>query len=181
MLNLLVDVHGVLANFLKPFCDYHELLGIYENWPKGQYDIKTVTGIPWMEFPMDDLATLPEMSDYTEIMSVLTQHKITFISRVVHHQMAHAILTWLRQRVDPVSFIYAFSLKAEALPLDLVQSSVLIDDCDAEVNAWLEKGGKAILLPRPWNSGQGDPIQVLSEYLIDLDFESDSDLLEFEP
>jgi hypothetical protein len=181
MLNLFVDVHGVLANFLKPFCDYHELLGIYENWPKGQYDIETVTGIPWMEFPLDDIAALPEMPDYIEIMPLIAQHNVAFISRVAHHQMATAVLFWLQQRIDPISFLFTTSLKAEALPLEVVQSSVLIDDCDAEVNAWLEKGGKAILLPRPWNSGQGDPIQVLSEYLIDLDFESDSDLLEYEP
>lgn len=179
MLNLFVDVHGVLANFLKPFCDYHELLGVYENWPKGQYDIETVTGIHWMEFPLCDIATLPEMPDYCEIMALIVMHNIAFISRVAHEQMAFAVLHWLQQRIDPVSFAVSQSLKAYSIAQETVQSSVLIDDCDAEVNAWMAKGGKAILLPRPWNSGEGDPVQVLAEGLNDLDF--DSDLLEYEP
>jgi len=179
MLNLFVDVHGVLANFLKSFCDYHELLGVYENWPKGQYDIETVTGISWMEFPLCDIATLPEMPDYCEIMPLIVSHNVAFISRVAHEQMAGATFYWLQQRVTPPTFIFCETLKAHSLPQDTMQAGILIDDCDAEVDAWVAKGGKAILLPRPWNSGEGDPVQVLAERLNDLNF--DSDLLEYEP
>lgn len=32
---------------------------------------------------------------------------------------------------------------------------LLIDDSDAQVNAWREAGGQAILVPRPWNSLHG--------------------------
>jgi len=43
--------------------------------------------------------------------------------------------------------------------------SLLVDDSDKNVNLFREKGGQAILLPRPWNSGHKCGVINQSSYL----------------
>ena len=132
MLNLMVDVHGVLANYVKSFCEYHELLGVYENWPSGVYDIEKVTGKSWLEFPAENYRQLPETEDFVEIMPLLVGHNISFATHVPNIEVAEAVLYWLARRISPVNLLACSCMKAESAPIDIVQDFILLDDCDDE-------------------------------------------------
>lgn len=165
MLNLVIDIHGILADYVKAFCEYHELLGVYENWPKGEYNIKKVTGFHWSEFPLVGLARLPAMPDFLEIMPLIVEHKLIFVSRASNEEMAKCTQMWLDQHIQPAQCYFCAKLKALSCSSAMVQDCILIDDCEDEIKAWENAGGQTILLPRPWNSGEGNAAEYLRDQL----------------
>lgn len=164
MLNLCVDIHGVLTDYVAGFCGYHEIL-LYNGWPKGEYDIEKVTGKHWSTLPVEEIAQLPQMPDFMSIMKILAKHRILFITTAKDEEKALATVAWVKNRVYPAGVAVCDEIKAHAMEIAHIAASVLIDDSDVEVNAWRQFGGKAILLPRPWNTAVGDPLEVLEEQL----------------
>lgn len=56
-------------------------------------------------------------------------------------------MTWLRQwsKFQDICFLHDKSVLAQ-------EDTFLIDDCDANVTPFIERGGKGVLVPRIWNS-----------------------------
>jgi hypothetical protein len=53
------------------------------------------------------------------------------------------------------------------------EGTLLVDDSDSNVDKFRERGGSAILLPRPWNTGWGsDPDVFLIDQLSTLEYEN---------
>ena len=174
MLNLLIDIHGVLADFVTGFCEYHEIL-LYDGWPKGEYDLEKVTGKHWTSLPAEEIARLPQMPDFMEIMEIASKHRVLFITTTNEEEKGLAAVSWIKSRIYPAGVAVCDELKAHVMDQAHIEDGVLIDDSDIEVNTWRQYGGKAILLPRPWNTAKGNPVEILEEQLFMLECDLTND------
>ena len=178
-----LDMDGVLVNFLSGL---HKALGVpysYENYSyeKGKWnmltDIKLHDGTPVTFEECNDCCTfefwqhLEWMRDGHEILRMITKKFDTkniylLTTPMPNPQSSTGKVLWLRYNL-PVYLKHAIITQA---PKHLLARSdtLLIDDKDENVDGFCEAGGKALLVPRPWNRAhlQADrTVEVVREFL----------------
>lgn len=156
-MNVLIEFNlicQVREQFLR-FCELDDL-----EWPKGEPDYFKVTGHDLTEVPIDFWYTLkatPEAGSLIKALGMfggcVSSTICTMTEAISKFEIFHSIVSFCVPFI-PIQGI----LKAEMFPSSLT----LIDDSDEEIEAW--KGPK-LLIPKPWNSGVGDPQEILHEFL----------------
>ena len=156
-LGLLVDMDGVLVDFVTAALRLHDRLEVLQDWPAGEWDMSEVMGISGQEFwgPIaeagaDFWATLepyPWCDDLFELVES-TGPWCILTSPSGDPFCAAGKITWLQRRfgrgfrrflIGPPKWVCARP------------DQLLIDDNDTNVDRFRERGGRAILFPQPWN------------------------------
>lgn len=159
--NCLLDLDGVLTNFVQGACDYHGIPNPYEGEDTGvlgNFDLAAAAKMSQNQFwePLNDhrfWAELEPMPDMEDILHVVESHfrieniaictapsrspfsasgKMSWVNRYLHSYRRRLIIT-------PAKHFLAH------------KGSVLIDDRDRNVENFVAAGGRAIRAPRLWN------------------------------
>lgn len=163
-MKIFVDLDGVLCDFVQGACDAWDMPNPYtkpENF--GNFDIAKVSGIPpeifWKKCSGHEFwANLPKTPDADAIMERITfdLNDIAFLTaNSLDPFSASGKLTWVKRHyprfhrkviITPAKHFIAHS------------NALLIDDRDENCREFRAEGGRAILLPRPWNSTHGQDV-----------------------
>ena len=159
---ILLDMDGVIVDFIEGICKYHKLENPYDkgehlgNWDVSDYwkmDKETfwtgVSSIFWRDLnPYRDYADLINLC----IAKVGQKNICLLTAPPMHnaHRCSETVkgkLQWLKDRGINLPVLFG-----EAKHFCAGADTILIDDADHNVDAFREAGGKAILVPRPWNT-----------------------------
>lgn len=167
-----LDMDGVLCDLVGAAMRTHAREDLLKPgaWPKGVYTLEDVLGISTAEFwePIDArgvewwarLRPYLWMRNLIKIarsvadeVAVLTKPHSTYACVAGKHQwlMAHFGEDFSDYILSPVKHHLA------------APGRLLVDDCDANIEAWKRAGGIGVLLPQPWNSGEGTIHNVYTE------------------
>lgn len=152
--NILLDMDGVLANFVYAACAAHGRP--YQPETLGQYNIAKQWGITAEEFwaPLSGEAFWGNLDPYPWANDL---HKALMAIAPVTVCSAPSLdpfcttgkLLWLKKHlgVGVPNVIFANKKDLLAMP-----SNILVDDSDRKVDAFTFAGGRAVIFPQPWNS-----------------------------
>jgi hypothetical protein len=174
-----LDMDGVLVNFVRPALALIRpgaVGSIMKTWPPGLYDLPTVAEIQPEKFwarvddqPAEWWARLPATSWADDLTRLVDRWPITIASKP--RELASMVSTvgkiaWLVGHYGNPPPPYVFPDDKAACLLDgkpaaVRQGSLLIDDSDAEIEAWRARGGPAILFPAIWNSNYRHSLRPL--------------------
>ena len=178
-----LDMDGVLVNFLGGL---HKSLNVpysYENYPyeKGKWnmltDIKGFDDIPATFEQCNDCCTtsfwrhLRWMPDGYDILTAV-EYKFTpaqiYLLTTPMPNIESPTGKWLWVK-NHMSMYYKRTIITQA-PKHLLArpDTLLIDDKDENVDGFREAGGKALLVPRPWNRAHlqaGQTVEMVREFL----------------
>jgi len=159
-----LDVDGVLADWVG---GVHERMGIdydYSMWPyaKGPagWDFHDEAGFSFADIDamcdFDLWANLRWMHDGHDIMRLVVQHfgknNIRLLTAPMPNVMsASGKMEWIGRNLPEYKRQVTIHTGDKAV-LAKVPDSILIDDSSKNVDAWRAVGGKAILVPRWWNT-----------------------------
>ncbi|MFG0296810.1 MAG: hypothetical protein ACF8PG_12965 [Maioricimonas sp. JB045] len=174
--HVLLDLDGVIVDFVSKALVVHRQPDLIDRWPPGVWDMHTLLGITKRDFwgPIDQIpgfweqlppypwkdeliATIEQVAPFTVATSpsrnpACPSQKVAWMHRHIRESFHDFLIgrqKWLMARPD----------------------TVLIDDCDANIEAFRKHGGKAITFPQPWNSNHaltGDRIAYVREALAEL-------------
>lgn len=153
---ILLDMDGVLADFVGGALKAHGIERFNSlHWPP-QWDMATELGISDDEFwaPIHDggaefwrqLEPLPWAQELWDGCAALGSITIS-TSPSRDYESRKGKLDWLAQHFD--ANVGCYFGRDKWL---MARHGILIDDSDANVQRFCEKGGQAVLFPRPWNA-----------------------------
>lgn len=155
----LLDMDGVLVNFVKSACEVHGRPDPFEdkgNW--GLWDLAEYWGMPldewWEPFDCDFWRNLEWMPDGREIFDIVINHfgkqnVCLFSSPGLAPEALMGKKLWIMEHLPDFKSRYIFGSKKFFLAHPDV---VLIDDYNKNILEFEKHGGKAIQVPRPWNA-----------------------------
>lgn len=163
---IFIDLDGVMTDFVQGF---HKALGLEynpENYPYtlGKYDIfdqiANVHNIDHAIFErilndQDFWKGLPKTKEADEILSICEKfsQNIVFFTNISYN-MENAIIgkyLWIKNNYPKyINNILIGSVNKNILSFP---GSILLDDCDENINNFNALYGIGILIPRKWNSG----------------------------
>lgn len=157
-INILLDMDGVLVDFIGGACDIHNKNNPYTNKHNyGKHRIDKLLGLELDDFwkPLDHgfWAELKWMEDGVKIISLI-EHKfgdenITLLTSPSECPgAASGKMEWVQQRLPDYSRRVMIGAQKH---LCANANSILIDDCAENCHKFRIAGGHAILVPRPWN------------------------------
>lgn len=158
-----VDMDGVLVDFIGPALKKLGIVMPPHLWPKGEWDISKVTGIPseevWntidepgTDFWLQLQAYSPDTIHWFRGLQVQFGVKNVIVCSYpttarCFHQKSHWINMWLDHAV-PRIMMRGCDKALLARP-----GVLLIDDNEKNTAEFVAAGGSAILFPRRWNAG----------------------------
>lgn len=158
----LLDMDGVIADFMGQLCKYHNRPSPYLDAANyGVWDTETLWGITVKEFwaPIKEDSehfwkTIPKTPEADEIVRLATQYfgeeNIAILTAPSDDEGAvPGKRKWMKKHFPQFEKRMIFGSAKEFLAAPY---RTLIDDRDKNVEAFRKAGGKAILLPRLWNS-----------------------------
>lgn len=158
---LQLDMDGI-------FVDFHKGIALANNCPidwsePGNRCVTIAMGIPppwYAKCDVDFWANLPKMSDADVIINLLMNYFepeeifvcTAFEDGTPEEKIGECIagkLKWLKKHYGGLHLQVAYTNAKHGLAMD---RALLVDDNDRNVEGFRLHGGKAILLPRIWNS-----------------------------
>lgn len=157
MINILLDMDGVIANFFKQACLYHGRSYMPEEITN--YNISEIWGLTndefWAPLTGYDFWAGIEPYDYAHEMF----EKLKAIAPVTictapsyDHNCIAGKLNWLDKHLGVKLNDVVFASKKYLLA---DEGTILIDDHSEKVRMFSGCGGVGILFPQPWNHGEG--------------------------
>jgi rfaE bifunctional protein nucleotidyltransferase chain/domain len=165
---ILLDLDGVLVDFVGAMARALNLPYKPEEF-KGDYDVGKHFGLRTDLFSLfgpDFWEACDWMSDGREILEVVTQaggaENVWICSSPTHESSSPmGKLRWIEKHLDDRwARRYVFTPHKGLLARP---GTILIDDSDEVVRNFEAAGGRAILVPRPWNSKWGWNVSWLSD------------------
>ena len=171
--HILLDMDGVLSDFVTAALQLHGRIETLQNWPAGEWSMPKVLGLSRESFwsRIDEqgsefwrqLAPYAWLDELTALVGAQAPFTIlTSPSRDPHCPTGK--IQWLREHISPRFNAYLIGAQKH---LCAQANHVLIDDSDHNVTTFREQGGQAILFPQIWNSnhGQSDPLNYVRSEL----------------
>jgi 5'(3')-deoxyribonucleotidase len=163
----LLDVVGAMFRALGTDTTFADI--------RGNYDMAQVIGLQcdlYSVFGPDFWEHLPWLPDGEKLLAEIGQaigwkNVSLCTSPTLEPSSAEGKLRWIRQHL-PVFWERRDYILTPLKWRLATPNTILIDDCEDQVNQFLDHGGKAILVPRPWNSlweFQGDVVQHVRDHL----------------
>ena len=171
-MHVLLDMDGVLTDMVRAAADAH-LLEYPDTWPPGQYDLQIALNHKgsrsefWAHLDGPAFwANMPWMPDGRLILELIEQTglDITILtSPTLDPYCCAGKAMWISNHLPKYRRkVLIGPQKYRCARPD----ALLIDDSDSNVDAFIQHGGQAILLPRPWNKRHALPtIPTLIEEL----------------
>lgn len=157
----LLDIDGVLADFVGGACRAHGRQSPYDDADPEtaySYDVASLWNMTPGEFwaPLDSAdfwRGLDLTADGLDILNILErQFKQKNICLLTSPSMSpYSIvgkIQWIREHYPDYA---GRCLIGPCKEFCAHRGAILVDDCDANVVRFIEHGGGAILVPRPWN------------------------------
>lgn len=169
-----LDLDGVCANFIagalaahnRPRAD-HDKVHLWEVW--------TVLGMTEAQFwaPLTSANFWASLDPYPDMAGVVAAcegfaGRLNVCLLTTPYPSPGCLagkFTWVRSHLPDCLRRYVM---APDKTFCAAEGAVLVDDCDANVRAWKDAGGLAVLYPRPWNARRalaGDSLAVLRDDL----------------
>jgi 5'(3')-deoxyribonucleotidase len=159
----LLDMDGVIGNFFKQVCLYHNRH--YDPELITQYNISELWGISNNQFwkPLNTLdfwegiEPYPYMHDFVSGLQALAPVTIC-TAPSFSHECIQGKVSWLKKHLGLglTDIVFANRKYLLASP-----KNWLIDDSQDKVDKFIAHGGNGIIFPQPWNNGVGDWKTVL--------------------
>jgi 5'(3')-deoxyribonucleotidase len=153
-----LDVDGVLADLVKGIAAYFKIPNPYDNPANlGNYHLDKILGMDadsfWGPLGYDFWENLDFMDDAHAILFRVFHHvtdkQVTLLTSPISTPgCAEGKLSWVRKKLPKFHRRTLVGSNKEAIA---APGKLLIDDYDRNVDAWIEAGGPAIQVPRPWN------------------------------
>ena len=170
-----LDVDGVLANFRKGIHEAFDKLYDYptlspkwtfwDDWPDVTFEMVNAvctipfwTGLEWMHDGYDILTAVEYKFAPTQICLLTTP--------MPNLESASGKMIWVHDHLP--NYLKRTIITQAPKHLLARPDILLIDDKDRNVDGFREAGGKALLVPRPWNRThlQADrTVEVVKEFL----------------
>lgn len=159
-LAVFIDVDGLLANFIGGVLDMHPDAPFthadapWEVWTALGYDAPLFWSTKRREF-WRSLAPYPEgITLLGRLERLVGQTRIALLTHAPDVDGAiDGKRDWIK-RHQPFYLKRLFTGEPKFMAAG--PTKVLIDDCDANCEAWARHGGLAVLVPRPWNKRAGE-------------------------
>ena len=164
-MKILVDMDGVLVDFYSAACKTHKR---YDH-PKGSSYLHKIWGITKEQFwePLDNRswwANLKPTVEFDEIIDQVSSYTYCVCSSPSGRpEVAAGKVEWLKKYLPDTPWILT---REKYILAD--DDTLLIDDSDYQVKSFVKAGGKALLIPRAWNSLWQSNLtvsEVFNEYL----------------
>ena len=162
MMRCLLDLDGVLIDFLSAAHQYHGLPYSYSNYP---YELGSFANVPpaqgtlstrefWDAFDRNFWVNLPWIQEGHEILRTLEyafgrENICLLTSPTINPESIIGKIEWIKRELPDYKRRY---LVGPAKHFCAGPDTVLVDDTDKNINAFKAGGGQTILVPRPWNS-----------------------------
>jgi hypothetical protein len=158
---ILIDIDGVIANFVEHaivhIAGADKLEETYANWPKGEWSVNVALGADSDEF----WGTIPTFEGAHAFIQ-----DVVDLTRGCRHMFATSSGGSTAFLAPRTRWIRSFcrAAKMTQIPVTLFQhvdykaiaaqpSSVIIEDSDRSIDAFVAAHGHAIRVPRLWNKG----------------------------
>ncbi len=163
-----VDVDGVLCDFVGGALRLFRREDLLSSWPPGEWSIAKLLGLTegdfWAGIDRDFVfwETLRPTAEYQDIMEAVEKRFGDNVYLLTSPSLNPACLAgkarWIKSYLPAYyrKFFMGTAKHALAGP-----GRFLIDDYDKNVDDWRAAGGRALLLPRPWNRNRIPVEQVI--------------------
>jgi len=173
-MKVLLDIDGVLADFVKGACDLHGARNPYLDEDNlGHYEIQELIGISGAAFwePMGEefWANLPLTSFAKPIADTLINHyglqNVCLLTSPVRTPgCVRGKMRWIRKYFPRLARQFLIGPMKEVCAHS---NSILFDDYPGNIEKFKVAGGNTFLVPAPWNSKAGDhPFHAILAELI---------------
>lgn len=164
-----LDMDGVICDFdagyLKHFGwkdSTHASISTW-SWPVDKYKEENPgkTEIDfWHEFDFLFWAQLPKTKEADVILGMVKKYQPTILTTVAIHSpgVFDGKASWLRKHLKNYYYEGRVCICTGAKHRIAAPGKLLIDDSQDNYDRWLDAGGEAILVPRPWNSNRGKSV-----------------------
>ncbi len=139
-------------------------------YPSGMFSMRSF----WDRFSSDVWANMPRSEEFSFIMEtainmVGTEGILIATAPICGPKISEKATTecltgkyqWIKEHFPP--FLHRSFSMTPAKHFLATPESLLLDDCDENVEKFRAAGGQAVLMPRPWNKAHGeDPIQYIA-------------------
>lgn len=161
-----IDLDGVVAATVEQLAiDHGRSLS---NWPSGEYAVHVAWGMAHEEVwaHTDTAEWWANVPLYRHARWLVERFSApVFLTGPMGPVSYAGKAMWCRKHFPKVPLIVANDKHLIA-----GTRCLLIDDSEKNVREWICAGGRALLWPRPWNSGHGDPLaESLGEVHADFD------------
>lgn len=173
--HILLDIDGVLANFVEHFCDWFDVPNPYKGGQnRGVWDVVKLTGLTdscWSDINDEDFwMNIPKLPEADEIISAVLKrfhpdHVCLLSSPLKMPWSMPGKVFWIRMNYPQFEQHFLFGAQKQFCAHE---DSVLIDDYEHNTDTFERHGGQAFLVPRPWNKRhQEEPqlVQILNRWL----------------
>lgn len=146
-----LDLDGLVADFLLGWCRFYKISDPYEDINlHGIWNFPSKIGPEtWQQdLSYDFYANLPKTKEADQIIDLVKKFgKYKFLTATIHDECTRGKIDWVAKHYPGIEINCCTDkhLYAE-------DGHILIDDADHNVEAWIETGEHAILIPRKWNS-----------------------------
>lgn len=156
MITVFMDLDGVIVNFQDGICEALKLPTPYlQEENHGKYDMAELFGLTQAQFnkPLKYhfWLSLEKMPDAKPLMNLAKSlGKVYFLSAtcVGTHGAYDGKRAWVKRHYPNYSLICT---EAEAKQAMAHGAAYLFDDRESNVDEFTARGGRGILVPRPWN------------------------------
>ena len=160
-----LDLDGVLVDFVGGACNAHSMRNPYTNGQHaGVFDIERAWGMTNEQFwhPLNSHKFWANLAWTVDGPAILQAAEKAFGKSNVYilskpcdaPESASGKLEWIQKNMPDYARRY---LLGPAKEFAAHAGAVLIDDNDANIDAWRKSGGVGVLVPRPWNSAHDNP------------------------
>lgn len=179
MVEVFLDLDGVLVDLVKGLCKYHQVVNPLED-PKnyGRYDIRHMIGVSqesfWGVLDHDfwlDLDWTPfGPSILTEVLKYVPMEQVTILTAPTG--FPHCVdgkISWINKHLPKFNY---FVGRKKAVIAGF--NKLLVDDHDDNVDEWVAAGGPAIQVPLLSNRFHGIPTLSYVKAQLEIYFASNS-------
>lgn len=170
--HILLDMDGVLTDFVGHFCRTFGYVPDVEKWPKGEFNLAEVLGISedrlWSSIAERSPSywqTMPPNWFAQELMALIRASQVPFTvctSPSKDPYSAAGKIMWLQQYFGPQFRNFMIGPQKELMAR---RNVLLIDDYDRNLIKFKRAGGLIAPIPMIWNSYSGDPLCYVKEAL----------------
>jgi len=172
-MKVLLDLDGVLANFVHGACRLHKVVDPYDRPENlGKYDIQEILNIPeedfWKDMGEEFWSYLRPMRHMYDILTMLEgyygrQNICLLTSPVRTLGCTRGKMRWIEEWLPSYKRQFLIGPMKEVCAH---RNSILFDDYHRNIEKFEAAGGNAFLVPAPWNHKHSEhPVDALAQFL----------------
>lgn len=172
---IFLDMDGVLCDFVSAAFRVHGKEFKPEAYPRGVFNLETVIGCSTAEFwhridnAGEDFWTNLEPYPWAKELTneLLALDRVIIATSPSHSPNSYSgKRKWLiRMGFSRLQSMFGSSKQLMARP-----GRWLVDDAEHNISAWRDEGGRAVIVPQPWNFAApvSDPVEYVLDHLLNL-------------